>query len=81
MKMSKSNDKMIHDKAIRLLEGGVVEVDGLFVSMVRVDDDIDPCYLCEMDCLCHIGTEINEVCNEGDSISDSYFYLELVNKN
>lgn len=78
--MSNSNNKMIHEKAIRLLEGGIVEVDGLFVRAVRIDVMYDTCDLCEMDSLCHFGTEMLDVCKECDSIDVHYYYLKLVNK-
>lgn len=77
--MSKTNDKMIHDKAIRLLEGGIVEVDGLFVRAIKSDFWFEACDLCEMDCLCHSGTEMIDVCKECDSIDVDYVYLKLVN--
>ena len=78
--MSKSNNKMIHEKAIRLLEGGVVEVDGLSVKAVEVDSVVDECYLCEMDSLCHIGSNMAKVCAECDSIGQEHYYLKLVNE-
>jgi len=78
--MSKSKCDIIHDKAIRLVEGGVVEVDGLFVRAIRIDIMYDTCELCEMDCLCHFGTEMLDVCKECDSIDVHYYYLKLVNK-
>lgn len=79
--MSKSNCDRIHEKAIRLIEGGVVEVDGLFVRAVRTNVMYDTCDLCEMDCLCRIGTEMLDVCKECDRINANYYYLKLVNKN
>lgn len=80
MIMSKSKNDIIHDKAIRLIEGGVVEVDGLYVRAVRINVMYDTCNLCEMDCLCHFGTEMLEVCNECDRINADYYYLKLVNE-
>lgn len=79
--MSKSKHDIIHDKAIRLIEGGVVEVDGLFVRAVRINVMYDTCLQCEMDCLCHIGTEMFDVCKKCDEINGDYNYLKLVNKN
>ena len=74
MKMKDS----VHEKAIRLLEGGIVEVDGHSVSLVVIPDSIDTCYHCEMDCLCHTGTEMCDVCIECVEISKKNCILELV---
>ena len=50
----------VHKKAIRLVEGGEVEVDGHSVRLVKYPCIVDPCFCCEMDSLCHIGNEIRE---------------------
>lgn len=72
------NKQSIHEKAIRLIEGGIVEVDGHSVSLVKIPDSIDTCYHCEMDCLCHIGTEMCDVCIECVEITKKNCILELV---
>lgn len=59
----------IHEKAIRLIEGGIVEVDGLSVIMHSEPYIFDPCLVCDMDCLCHKGSEMCAVCEECDSIT------------
>ena len=67
----------IHSKAIRLLEGGVVEVQGLSV-IVRVEEHLsDPCFVCEMDCICHYGNEMCIVCRECDMITRKDCFLIL----
>ena len=68
----------IHEKAIRLIEGGIVEVDGHSVRLVEMPDMFDTCNYCKMDCLCHIGTEMCDVCIECEEISKKYSILELV---
>ena len=68
----------IHEKAIRLLEGGIVDVDGHSVSLVVIPDMFDTCNLCEMDCLCHIGSEMCAVCLECVEISKKNCMLKLV---
>ena len=79
---SKKNDmkdkQSIHEKAIRLIEGGIVDVDGHSVKLVNVPDMFDTCNSCEMDCLCHIGTEMYYVCIECVGISKKNCILELV---
>lgn len=68
----------IHEKAIRLVEGGVVDVDGHSVKLVKLPYLCDPCFCCEMDCLCHIGTEICSVCEECDAITRLDCFLTLL---
>ena len=68
----------VHEKAIRLIGGGIVDVDGHSVSLVVIPDSIDTCHHCEMDCLCHIGTEMYYVCIECVGISKKNCILEHV---
>ena len=68
----------VHEKAIRLVEGGIVNVDGHSVKLVNVPDMFDTCNSCEMDCLCHIGTDMYYVCIECVGISKKNCILELV---
>lgn len=78
MNRRKNEIESIHSKAIRLLEGGVVEVQGLSV-VVRVEDNLsDPCFVCEMDCICHFGTEMCDVCLECDMITRKDCFLILI---
>ena len=72
------NKQSIHEKAIRLTEGGIVEVDGHSVRLVEIPDMFDTCYCCEMDCLCHTGTEMCDVCIESVETSKKNCILELV---
>ena len=73
-------DKSLHEKAIKLLEGGRVEVEGLAVACVRFSGDWNECDECEMDCLCHDGNDICRVCVECSHISGKKCYLRLVNR-
>lgn len=68
----------IHDKAIRLVEGGIVDVDGHAVKLSHALDEYDPCLECEMDCICHYGNEMHLVCRECDIITGHECYLCLV---
>lgn len=71
----------VHDKAVRLLEGGIVDVDGHAVKLCDAMDTYDPCLECEMDCLCHRGSEMCSVCEECDMISGNYWFLCFVEPN
>lgn len=68
----------IHEKAIRLIEGGIVDVDGHSVRLMKIPVEFDTCSNCEMDCLCHKGTEMCDVCEECDAISQRNCILVLV---
>ena len=70
-------EKEIHEKAIRLLEGGIVDVDGHNVKLGKCASNEEACDLCEMDCLCHFGSEKWEVCTECNVISNRSCYLIL----
>lgn len=75
------NKQSIHDKAIRLVEGGIVEVDGLCVRMMHGNNIFDPCFECKMDSLCCRGDEMSSVCEECDSITREDCFLVLVKPN
>lgn len=68
----------IHEKAIRLIEGGQVNVDGHCVRMKQVIGTWDICMLCEMDCLCKEGSEMVQVCRECDDITGNHCFLILI---
>lgn len=71
-------EKTTHEKAIRLVEGGVVEIDGHSVKMGVAAMEADACDCCHMDCLCHRGNAICELCEECDSIAFGRCFLILV---
>ena len=68
----------VHEKAIRLIEGGIVDVDGHSVKLVILPFIFDPCLYCEMDYLCHDGTEMCDVCEECDAITRMDCFLTLI---
>ncbi len=68
----------LHAKAIRLIEGGSVQVGSHFVRLVRYKNLYDPCHDCEMDCLCHFGTDMHLVCRECDIITRDDCMLVLI---
>lgn len=67
MGKKQSKEMSLHDKAIRLLEGGVVHCSGHAVRVVDVVGDDNVCMLCEMDSACNF--EIVDLCAECDSIT------------
>ena len=76
--MSKNKKMNVHDKAIRLAEGGHVECDGHYVKAKRLPRDLCACCSCTMDSIC--GENMIELCNETDSITGCNMCLELVNQ-
>ena len=70
----------LHEKAIRLVEGGHEQAEGLWVRLIKVPYVFDPCFVCDMDSLCHKGNEICDLCEECEKITSEDCYLKLVNK-
>ena len=70
----------IHEKAIRLVEGGIVDVDGHSVRLNKDALTFLPCDCCEMDSICLEGTEMCDVCKECDAITKLDCFLTLVNQ-
>ena len=68
----------VHDKAIRLLEGGVVNIDGNWFRLKKFPDwyDDNPCVECELDSICRM--EHTDVCGECEAISHRKCCLHLV---
>lgn len=67
----------LHDKAIRLLEGGVVEIQGDWFKLVRLPNEwyVDCCARCDLDSICK--REHMDVCVECDEISGGNCCLKL----
>lgn len=72
--------KSLHERAIRLVEGGVVQVDGFAVRAIKAPIDESPCNVCDMDCLCHRDgdTEMPILCGVVDAVGKDGYYLKLV---
>ena len=70
----------IHDKAIQLIEGGMVEVDNLWVVMIRSHNILGACYDCDLDRICHTGNAIRNLCMECDLITGADCFLVLMDK-
>lgn len=70
--------KELNEKVALLKAGQPVEIDGLIFTAKRIPIDwsINPCQLCNVDCLCH--DDVADVCDELDFLSKSQWYLDLV---
>lgn len=77
--MSKVAKKSVHDIAVRLVEGGIEEIDGLCFALRHEPYIFDPCLICDLDCLCHKGSNILDVCEECDAITNEDCFLVLMN--
>lgn len=66
-------NETLHAKAVRLAEGGIVEINGHFVRAIDVVREVNPCDLCEMDSACH--AEMAELCEEVDEYTQSSHIL------
>ena len=66
----KKKELSLHDKAVRLCEGGVVEFQGHFLRAGDYYGDDNPCYYCNM----------TDLCAECDDLTDTKHILILANK-
>lgn len=69
------NNKSLHEKALRLCEGGIVEINNLVVRAKVTDDISEACLLCEMDSLCD--SEVTLLCVECDNLDHHNHYFVL----
>lgn len=74
----KKNVDPLYEKAVRLAEGGIVEIAGHFVRAEKVLGGDNPCDLCNMDSICHM--EMVDLCAELDGYTRSPHVLRLANK-
>lgn len=78
MNKKRKTELNLHDKAIRLCEGGVVECDGHFVRAVKLPNDADSCANCDMDSACH--DEMPRLCLECDEYEGKTHILKFAYK-
>lgn len=76
MVINMKNEMSVHDKAIRLIEGGLVACNGLVVRAIDFLGDDIACHYCEMDSACNM--EMTDLCAECDKITHTRHYLKLV---
>lgn len=61
--------EFLHQNAIRLLDGGAVEVDGYTVMLEGAYYLADPCNVCEVYSICHKYSDMYYLCMECDFVS------------
>lgn len=66
----------LHDKAVRLVEGGFVWQDGHYVGAKKVPLTLFPCEICDMDSICH--DEMVNLCEACDDLGQNCYRLYLV---
>lgn len=76
MKKKKTKEQTMHNKAIRLIEGGEVSCSGLTFRAHVADCLNYPCYECSVDSACD--SNISDLCAECDQIGHQQYYLEIV---
>ena len=68
----------LHDMAIRLCEGGVVEFGGIYIRAEEYHENNLQCYDCKMDCIC--SSDMKDLCAECDFLTNSCYLLKLANE-
>lgn len=71
----KKKEMSLHDKAVRLCEGGTVECMGHYVKAKAIDTNDLPCIDCEMDSICQ--DEMCDLCAECGGLMDKEYMLIL----
>lgn len=65
----------LHEKAVRLCEGGVVFHCGYFFQARTAPDDLLPCDICDLDSICRL--EIADLCELCDAYDGKDHYLTI----
>lgn len=68
-------EKEIHEKAVRLVEGGHVWFEGHVIGARICNEDDNPCMVCAMDSICSM--QMTDLCDECDTISRKRHFLYL----
>lgn len=78
--MAKKTTKQmsLHDMAVRLCEGGIVECSGQFLKAKDVVSEDHLCFMCPMDSACT--QEICDLCFECDELTGSGHILYFANE-
>ena len=73
--MRKTKEQIAHEKAVRLHEGGTVEISGHAVRAIEIETDAIPCMDCQMDSACT--DEMEHICYLCDQYSHTTHILEF----
>ena len=68
----------VHEKALQLIEGGIVACNDLPVRAIEVRGNDISCKYCEMDSFCNM--DMVELCARCDMITHTMHYLKLVSR-
>lgn len=74
--MKTKKQMTLHDKAVKLCEGGVVWCMGHYVKAQTLETDDFPCFDCKMYSICH--DELIDLCAECDNLTNENHMLILV---
>lgn len=69
-------EKTLHQLAIALCEGRNVWFENHTIRLVPTEDDVTPCEVCEMDCLCDM--DMVDLCGECTILRRKDGFLQLV---
>lgn len=75
--MTKKKIPSLHDLAVRLCEGGVIDYGGYALKAEDVGHEENPCYLCSMDCVCNMA--MSDLCAECDAVTHTKHILIFAN--
>lgn len=78
MNSKRKNELTLHDKAVRLCEGGVVECESHFVRAVKLPNYAEACENCEMDSACRY--YMSRLCFECDVYEGKTHILKFAYK-
>ena len=76
-KKKKKKETSLHDLAVRLCEGGVIDYDGFALKAKDVGHEENPCYLCAMDSTCNMA--MTDLCAECDGVTHTKHILMFAN--
>ena len=68
----------VHEKAVRLIEGGIISFSGHSVRAIEVIGTDNPCMLCDMDSACNM--DMVDLCAECDSITHTQHILKITRR-
>lgn len=69
----KQKKMTLHEKAVRLCEGGVVKCSGHYVRAKEIHPGFTACMECSMDSACDL--EMSNLCDECDSLTHTKHIL------